>query len=98
MPKSISNKLEVKFYVTSQVTRIRSKLQNKHFFYKQNHHLISNPQIVISFVSKYFGEINYLEGKVQIFNLQALAPDQSDRYPFYLTKPWLQSVRTASMA
>ena len=29
---------------------------------------------------------------------QALAPDSSDRYPFYLTKPWLQSVGTVTMA
>ena len=40
----------------------------------------------------------YLEGKVQILRWQALAPDQSDRYSFYLTKPWLQSVSTAAKA
>ena len=35
---------------------------------------------------------------MQIFRWQALAPDHSDRYPFYLTKPWLQSVSTAAKA
>ena len=30
--------------------------------------------------------------------LQALAPDNSARYPFYLTKPWLQSVSTETRA